>query len=76
MIFNYKIVIFSINSITNVSLAMSKMVLFLDEYNRKYRNYIQITTLSANTKRESNSYGEILVQIIINDIKIKSKFLC
>ena len=74
MIFNYKIVIYSINSMTNVSLAMSKIVLLLDEYNHKYRNYVQITTLSANTKRESHNYGEILVQITINDIKIKNKF--
>ncbi len=74
MIFNYKIVIFSINSMTNVSLAMGKMVLLLDEYNHKYRNYVQITTLSANTKRATYNYGEVIVQIAVNDIKIKSKF--
>ncbi len=74
MIFNYKIVVFSINSMTKVSLAISKIVLLLDEYNYKYGNHVKITTLSVNTKTNNFNYGEIIVQIIINDASIKSKF--
>lgn len=75
MIYNFKIVLNSSNSMTNVSLAMSKIVLLLDEFNEKYKNFIKIVTLSANTKKVSINWGEIVMQVQIKDAKIKSKFL-
>lgn len=74
MVHNLKLIIGSTNSMTNVSLAMSKIVLLLDEYNYKYDDYVKITTLAVNTKRATNNYGEIIIQITINDVRIKSKF--
>ena len=74
MVHNLILIIGSTISMTNVSLAMSKIVLLLDEYNYKYDDYVQITTLAVNTQRSTHNYGEIIVQIAINDIKIKSKF--
>ena len=74
MVHNLKLIIGSTNSMTNVSLAISKIVLLLDEYNYKYDDYVKITTLSVNTKRATNNYGEIIIQITISDVKTKSKF--
>ena len=74
MIYNLKLILCSNSSMTKISLAMSKMVLLLDEYNYKYGDYVKITTLSANTKRTDFNYGEIIIQITMQDVRIKSKF--
>lgn len=74
MNYNLKIILYSEKSMTNISLAISKIILLLDECNNKCKDKVDITTLSVDTNKSVLNYGEIILLLSIKTIDFKVKF--